>query len=234
MTTISTGPNQPPLFDLVDSYDKTYELPFHEEAAQVAYDLGAIAMRFARIERVPRYDEASRENDAEHSFMLSLVASELAATYYSELDPGLVAQFATVHDLIELETDDVATFTLDDEALAAKEAAELSALDKVASGLPSYTRELLMRYECQVEPEARFVRLVDKILPVIVNLAGPGKKVMIEDYDIITPEQLDANEDRLSASLRQRFPDSRLTFIHLVRDVLATQFSTVFASESNS
>jgi len=101
---------QSTLFELIDEpWHENQELPFAEEAAQIVYDLGSMAMRFARVERVPRYDEHSRENDAEHSFMLALVAPELAATYYSELDVGLVAQFSTVHDLIELETADVAT-----------------------------------------------------------------------------------------------------------------------------
>ncbi len=214
-------------FELIDEpLFATEELPFAEEAAQVAYNLGSMAMRFARIERVPRYDEYSRENDAEHSFMLGLVATELAATYYSSLDVGLVAQFSTVHDLPELKTGDVATFTLDDAALAAKEYAEKSQLDSLCNELPPYTRHLLMRYETQTEPEARFVRFVDKILPVIVDIIGPGKKVMVEDYDITTPEQLNSNEDRLSSKLLERFPDEELGFIHQVRDILAQTFSS--------
>jgi hypothetical protein len=41
-----------------------------EEIARTALHLGSFAMRFARVERVPRYDETSRENDAENSCML--------------------------------------------------------------------------------------------------------------------------------------------------------------------
>jgi 5'-deoxynucleotidase YfbR-like HD superfamily hydrolase len=220
---------QPFLFDLVDATDELHELRFEEEAAQTAYHLGVLAMRFARVERVPRYDEHSRENDAEHSFMLSLVATELAATYYSELDVGLVAQYSTVHDLIELETGDVATFALDDTALAAKESAEHTKIETICGKLPPYTRRLLVRYELQLDPEARFVRLVDKSLPLISDIAGPGRKVMEEDYGIYTAEQLDANEDRFSARLRERFPEKELEFIHAVRDLLAERFSAEFA-----
>ena len=183
--------------DQIDTFEQFAVLPFHEEAARVAFQLGYLSMAFARVERVPRYDETSRENDAEHSFMLSLVASELAGSYFANLDPGLVAQFANVHDLVELETDDVATFTIDDETLAVKAAAEYSALDRVAEILPTYTRQLFLRYEEQVEPEARFVRLVDKILPVIVDIAGPGRKVMEEDYSVTTIDQLTDTHDML-------------------------------------
>lgn len=218
----------PALFEALDRNTALSESSFEDEAAEVVYGLGVLAMRFARVERVPRYDESSRENDAEHSFMLSLVATELAATYYSDLDVGLVTQYAIVHDLIELQTADVATFILDDAALEAKELAEHSALDTLCATLPAYTRHLLLRYESQLEPEARFVRLVDKILPLISNIAGPGRKVMEEDYEIFTAEQLDENEDRFSARLRERFPDSELRFVHDIRDVVAAVFSQQF------
>lgn len=215
--------------DQIDTFEQFAVLPFHEEAAKVALHLGYMSMAFARVERVPRYDETSRENDAEHSFMLSLVASELAGSYFSNLDPGLVAQFATVHDLVELETEDVATFTIDDATLAAKTAAEHSALDRVAQSLPAYTRQLFLRYEEQVEPEARFVRLVDKILPVIVDIAGPGRKVMEEDYSVTTVNQLTDTHDTLRQRFADMFPEKELDFLHNVRNLLCQHFEHQFA-----
>jgi len=217
------------LFDgLENEFLEAYQLPAAERVARATMDLGRLAMRFAQVERVPRYDEASRENDAEHSFMLALVAPEIATSYFPRLDPGLVAQFSIVHDLIELETGDVATFTLSDEALESKEAAEQHALHDLADKLPRHSRQLLLRYEAQQEPEARFVRLIDKLLPVVVDIFGPGKKVMQEDYDITSSTQLVENERRLSQKLRERFPEPELRFLHLVRDILATQFEIVY------
>jgi len=201
-----------------------------QEAAATTFTLGELAMRFARVERVPRYDEESRENDAEHSFMLGLVATELAIDYFPDLDSGLVAQFSLVHDLVELETADVATFILDDSELAAKADDELAALPRVLAALPRATSGLLWRYELQQEPEARFVRLVDKILPVIVDIAGPGRKVMEEDYGVFTTEQLDENEDKLQRRFRQNFPEASFDLLHAVRDTLAARFQGVFAA----
>ena len=222
-------------YELCTSFDITNQAAMNTKQAVVAertaatiLTLSRCAMDFAGVERVPRYDSESRENDAEHSFMLALVAPEIASQFFPRLDPGLVARFSVVHDLVELETNDVATYTLDTAELAAKEAAELRALDKLAHMLPRHTRELLLRYEAQTEPEARFVRLVDKLLPVAVDILGPGKQVMAEDYGIATREQLDANEQRLSCRLRERFPDIELDFLHLVRDVLARQFAAEF------
>jgi len=214
------------LFDINDC-EQQYAVEI-ESAATTILTLGKLAMEFARVERVPRYDPESRENDAEHSFMLALVATEIARQYFPELDAGLVTQFSIVHDLVELETNDVATFILDDASLAVKEAAEMAALDRLAAKLPPHTRELLLRYEEQIEIEARLVRLLDKKLPLVSNIYGPGRKVMIEDYGIETPEALAANEQRFSERLKTRFPESRLALLHHVRAVLAAEFSAMF------
>ena len=84
------------------------------KAAQLALDLGKTAMFFSRIDRVPRYADGERENDVEHSYMLALVAPEIAAALELPYDIGLIAQFGLVHDLIELQTGDTATFLFDE------------------------------------------------------------------------------------------------------------------------
>lgn len=197
-------------------------------ASETILTLADCAIRFADVERVPRYHAETRENDAEHSFMLSLIAPKIVVQYFPALDPGLVAQFANVHDLVELQTDDVATFCLSNEALAQKEANEHAALESLAATLPPHTRQLLLRYERQIEQEARFVRLLDKALPVAVNILRVGKQVMREDYGIETGKQLADTEASFSSGLRNRFPDQQLTFLHVVRDALASQFAIQF------
>ena len=153
--------------------------------ASIATELGGLAMKFARVERIPRYDEKTRENDAEHSFMLSLVATELASELYGEeMNSGLITQYAMVHDLIEVKTGDVATFHYDANDMAAKHATEQAALEELLNELPPYTAQLLRDYEDQKTPESRFVKAVDKLLPVIVDILGCGKKVMKEDYGV--------------------------------------------------
>lgn len=175
------------------------------EAACIALDVGTLAMRFSHIERVPRYDDGRRENDAEHSFMLAMVAPEIATALRLPLDVALVHQFATVHDLIELKTGDVATFTLTDAELADKEAAEHRALAELAAELPLYNRGLLLAYEAQAVPEARFVRAVDKLLPLIVDIAGDGRRVMEEDYDLQDVGDLWLSHYYARYRMRERF-----------------------------
>jgi 5'-deoxynucleotidase YfbR-like HD superfamily hydrolase len=175
--------------------------------ASITLGLGALAIQFARVERMPRYDENSRENDAEHSFMLALVANELVTSLYPELDGGKVTQFAIVHDLIETVTGDVATFKLTAEQMATKQMVEHEALGNLIKKLPFRTGQLLYEYEQQQAPEARFVKAVDKLLPVAVDILGQGQKVMREDYDITTIDELEAGHAKLHARIAQSFAE---------------------------
>lgn len=196
-----------------------------EEDSRVLAD---VAMRFARVSRVPRYDEVSRENNAEHSFMLSLVATELAKQYFPDLNPGLVSQFATVHDLVELKTGDLATFSVSDQQLQSKAEMEHLAVEELCRELPPYTGHLLRIYEEQSVPESRFVRFVDKLLPVIVDILGPGSKVMHEDYETFTHEQLEKAENILRQRFEVMFPEPEFSPLHIARNSLAKKFTEVF------
>ncbi len=196
----------------------------------ISLNLGDIAMRFAAVERVPRYTAETRENDAEHSYMLALVATEIAAEYFPHLDNGLITQFSIVHDLLELETEsgDVATFGISDEQLAAKAAAEHAVLDRLLSRLPRKTGLLLQAYEEQDLPEARFVRLIDKFMPLIVDILGPGSQVMHEDYATYSLEQLVSTQTKMKNRFEAMFPEEMMRPLHIARNSLARQFEDVF------
>lgn len=180
-------------------------IPVHTAVASLALDLCKVTMRFARIERVPRFDDSQRESDVEHSYMLSLVAPELAKALHLPLDSGLLSQYAIVHDLIELKTGDVATFSISPEELAAKEASEHDALEELINELPPYTGWLVRKYESQSDPESRFVRAVDKLLPLVVDILGDGQRVLREDFDIHDLPSLERSHQLLTARIDSRF-----------------------------
>jgi putative hydrolase of HD superfamily len=175
--------------------------------ANVAFQLGGLAIKFAHVERTPRYCETSRENDAEHSFMLALVANELSTLLYPDLDNGKVSQYAIVHDLIETITGDVATFKISAEELTRKQQMEHDALTTLLDTLPPHTAQLLSSYERQDSREARFVKAVDKLLPVITDIIGPGTKVMVEDYNVTTIEDLKTSHDALHTRIATNFEE---------------------------
>lgn len=190
---------------IVVSFDSYEKVETQWTPATIALELGKVCMQFSRIERVPRYDDGERENDVEHSFMVSMCATEIAHQYYPELDTQLVGEFAKVHDLIEVMTGDVPTFNVTAEQLAEKEATEHAALRTLVAELPPYTAGLLERYEAQAEREARFVRAVDKLMPLIVDILGEGQRVMNEDYGVHTLEVLEESHTALYGRIAQKF-----------------------------
>jgi putative hydrolase of HD superfamily len=207
------------------------EMPGHtpediDRAVDIYMSLGRLSMNFANIKRAPRYADGRRENDAEHSFMHSIVTTELAHAFYPHLNVGTVGLMCNAHDIVETATCveyDVPTFALSDSELAVKAAEEEAALQSLLPKLPPLMRSLVIEYEEQRLPEARFVKCSDKNLPVVVDIIGQGERVMREDYGITTREQLDEVEHNFSSRVRNRFPEFEL--LHRARDAMHQQFA---------
>lgn len=205
------------------------------EEAREAHDrllkIGKVTVDFTRIERATHYPQERAENDAEHSFHLALSAVEIAATYHPELDVGLVSRFSLVHDLPEVYAGDVKSFGITPEARRAKEEAEKAAVNILLTELPPHLSELLRRYEEQEEPEARFVRFIDKLLPAIIHSVAPdaNRDVFKNTYGIHSVEEVLATRDARSAQLKAQFPE--FDFIHIVRDLVsATSRERIFGT----
>jgi 5'-deoxynucleotidase YfbR-like HD superfamily hydrolase len=202
-----------------------------KQAHDYLLDLSRLAVRFAQVERAPRYPTGDRENDVEHSFHLALLAGELAADYYPELDIGLVYQYSLAHDLPESYSGDVWTFGISDEARAKKELAEEKATLRLLKELPPHTAQILKRYEQQTEPEARFVRLVDKLTPAIINMLAGDANTFSEDHGVHTLEELEANLAGRAERLQKMFPE--FEFIHAVRELISkTSANYIFNKKS--
>ncbi|HYQ66157.1 HD domain-containing protein [Actinophytocola sp.] len=138
-------------------------------------DLARLALAFGRVDRTAVYhpDQTTPESDTDHTVMLGWAACALAATWFPQLDVGLVAQFALVHDAPEVYAGDTPTLRITDAERAAKARREAAAVDRLAAEfthqLPWFPNTLRV-YEQQQLPEARFVRGVDKVLPKLVHL----------------------------------------------------------------
>jgi putative hydrolases of HD superfamily len=134
-----------------------------------AMTLARIALAFGRVERVTRHENGVRpETDTDHTVMLGLIACELAPPH---LDRARIAAFALVHDLVEVYAGDAQTLVISADDRAAKKAREDAAQARLVAELGdgSWLAGLLATYEHQREPEARFVRLVDKVLPKLTH-----------------------------------------------------------------
>lgn len=195
--------------EAISSFD-TYPTVAHS-IASLALRISQLSQNFARVERVPRYSDDARENDAEHSYMLALAAPEIAKLLGLDLNMEKVMGFALCHDLIELKTGDVPTFKLNPVDLAIKEQREQAAKQELLRELPPGIAAYLEEYEEQNTEEAIFVRTLDKLLPVAVDINGNGQRVMREDYDVTTHEEVElahaALHERVTRKFGEFFPE---------------------------
>jgi len=205
--------------------------------AQCAHDyllqLGKLTVDFAQVERVPHYGPDRPESDVEHSYHLAISAIEIAADFHPELDTGLVAQFSLVHDLPEVHVGDVPTFDISDEDRAKKEADEKLATERLLRELPPHLADLLERYEKQIEPEARFVRFIDKLLPSVIHSTVPdvNRAIFKQRYGMHTLKDIEAGDAARIAYLQNLFPE--FDFIHIVRSlVVKTSRDSIFNTET--
>jgi adenylate cyclase len=190
---------------------------------------------FSNVERIPRLADSRRENDVEHSFMLALAAPAIAEQHYPDLDVEKVRRFALVHDMLEVEVGDVATFDLNAAELKEKDRREQEAKHIVFERLSNVSESMaqdLEEYEQQASNEAVFVRMVDKLLPVAVDVTGDGLRVIREDYGVSDLTGLEISHNQLFARMQEKFghdfPD--LVAAHAL---LAVEFEKKYKTNPN-
>jgi 5'-deoxynucleotidase YfbR-like HD superfamily hydrolase len=150
-----------------------------KDLAESGIALGALALKFAATNRATLWpDGVTPESDTDHTVMLALVACAFAHTYEPSLDIGKVAQFALVHDLVEVYAGDTDTFGMTSEdhwkAKAAREEEALARIKKEFHTMLPWVSETIEEYESLVSPEARFIKTMDKTLPKITRLLNHG------------------------------------------------------------
>lgn len=171
-----------------------------------ALQLSALSSRLALEDRtLVNHITGRAENVAEHSFMLTIIAPVIAELYYPDLDANLISRFASVHDAIEAYVGDIATHDIDANGLKQKADVEAKGLERLKEDfalMPSFL-QIIEQYELQTLPEARFVRVIDKWMPILVHFNDEGATVrsytnpkkLVEDYKF--------HADRL----RREYPD---------------------------
>jgi putative hydrolase of HD superfamily len=133
-----------------------------------------------RLKRVLRRtmlgDRSRRENSAEHSWHLALMALVLAEYSCEPVDALRVARMLLVHDVVEIDAGD--TFVYDRDAREAQAARERQAADRLFGLLPgkhgAELRALWEEHEHGTSAEARFARALDRLQPLLLNYASQG------------------------------------------------------------
>jgi putative hydrolase of HD superfamily len=148
--------------------------------AESSIELGKLALLFAHVNRATYHmDCTNQESDSDHTVMLALVACSFADVFYKDkLDNGKVAQFAIVHDLVEAYSGDTNSIGLTAETKKQKDEREHEALLRIKSefdGVFPWISKTIEEYESLSSPEAKFVKLLDKAMPKIVNILSDGE-----------------------------------------------------------
>lgn len=117
------------------------------------------------------------ENDAEHSWHLSLMAVLLSEhACEPSLDLLRVLKMLLIHDIVEIDAGD--TFAYDEAANADKEQREQAAADRLFNLLPSPQdtdmRALWDEFEARQTPEARYAAALDRFQPLLLNFHTQG------------------------------------------------------------
>jgi putative hydrolase of HD superfamily len=122
-------------------------------------------------------DGSRREGDAEHMWHLALFVLVLAEHADEPVDIGKVLTMALIHDLVEIDVGDV--YVYDIEARLAAVALEQAAAERIFGLLPAdqaeHLRSVWEEFEAKVTPEARFAAGLDRLQPLLQNLASGGR-----------------------------------------------------------
>ena len=118
-----------------------------------------------------------RENSAEHSWHLAMMAVTLAEHAPPGTDIGRVTAMVLLHDLVEIDAGDLFVYA-DAAQQERQEAAERAAADRIFALLPDgqadELRALWDEFEERRTPEARFARALDRLQPMLANLSAGG------------------------------------------------------------
>ena len=122
-------------------------------------------------------DGSRKENDAEHSWHLALMAVLLKEYANEEVDLAKVIPMVLLHDLVEIDAGD--TYAYDQAGLATQRARETKAADRIFGMLPedqgTKFRNLWEEFEAYETAEAKFAHVLDNCQPLLLNDDSGGK-----------------------------------------------------------
>ncbi|MCM1266559.1 MAG: HD domain-containing protein [Bacteroidales bacterium] len=130
----------------------------------------------AVLRRTLLLDKSRRENDAEHSWHIAVMAMLFSEYAAEPVDLGRVAQMCVVHDLVEIYAGD--TFAYDIEGNKDKEEREKAAADRLFAKLPAeqgrMIRSLWEEFDAMESADAKYAACMDRLQPFFHNTLTDG------------------------------------------------------------
>lgn len=118
-----------------------------------------------------------QENDAEHAWHMAMMVYLLKEYANEEIDLARTMMMALIHDIVEIDAGD--TYAYDSAGKATQAERERLAADRIFGMLPEdqavELRSLFDEFEACQTPEAKFVRAMDNLQPILLNDANNGR-----------------------------------------------------------
>ena len=128
------------------------------------------------LRRTMLVDGSRRENDAEHSWHIAVMALIFEEYAAEPVDISRAVKMCVVHDLIEIYAGD--TFAYDVAGNVDKAEREATAADKLFAQLPSEQgdeiRSLWEEFDAMQTPDAKYAACMDRLQPFLHNTLTGG------------------------------------------------------------
>ena len=128
------------------------------------------------LRRTMLIDGSRRENDAEHSWHIAVMALIFSEYAKEPVDTARAAKMCVVHDLIEIYAGD--TFAYDLEANKNKAEREAAAADKLFAQLPpeqgAELCTLWEEFDAMQTPDSKYAACMDRLQPFLHNTLTTG------------------------------------------------------------
>ena len=128
------------------------------------------------LRRTLLLDKSRRENDAEHSWHIAVMAMLFSEYAIEPVDIGRVVQMCVVHDLVEIIAGD--TFAYDAEGNLDKAKREQAAADELFGRLPveqgQMIRSLWEEFDAMETADAKYAACMDRLQPFFHNTLTDG------------------------------------------------------------
>ena len=118
-----------------------------------------------------------QENDAEHAWHMAIMIYLLKEYANEEFDVTKAMMMALIHDIVEIDAGD--TYAYDVENKKTQEEREKKAAERIFSILPEEQKKelkgLFEEFEAGETKEAKFVRAMDNLQPLLLNNSNDGE-----------------------------------------------------------
>lgn len=123
-------------------------------------------------------DVSRREDDAEHSWHITLMAIVLREYCPLEIDINRVIYLLLVHDVVEIDAGDISVFhNLNPQNKLEK---EQKAAERIFSLLPGDQKQTMLaawqEFEDGITQESRYAKIMDRMEPLLQNYYTQGKR----------------------------------------------------------